>query len=138
MATRATTDAAPTQNGFKPVEFADLVARLYRPLTVELGEGAAIRLRWSPDALTPPIFAALSAAFDRTDGEDRDPFGMAAAVICPLVKEWDLTEQGAPYPITPEALADLGIRINTRIMRALYADLMATMSDEVAREEKKG
>jgi hypothetical protein len=110
-----------------PIELKDLMANRVRTVLVQFGEAGSIEVRYSPDAVSRDVFTAVQDAVDRND-----PFGVAVAGIVPLVKGWDLEEDGKPYPITTEAVGALGLPI----CQAIFAAIMADFNDEGT--EKKG
>lgn len=106
-----------------PLDIKDLYAGRTRRLTVDLGgteggEPLALTVTWSPERYTKQVHAAVQDA-----RETRDAFAIAESVIVPLLTWWDLTADGAPYPITAETVAALGLFIELKLMAAIEADM---------------
>lgn len=90
------------------------VRRLQRPkptsLTVDLGEGETLNLVYDKNAITP---ATLELGLAR---------GLPVVIV-----EWDLTDDGEPFPPVEENVAQLSYTIQHALMDAIVSD--ATPSD---------
>ena len=79
-------------------------------------------MRYSPDAMTPDVWGNLQTWVKANAEQDADPFAVATYVIVPLVKGWDLTVDGEPYPVTVENVVGLGLPLVAAIAGALMTD----------------
>ena len=117
-----------------PIEFADLVAKRLRTVEIPVTADESITVKWSPDAMTPEVFANLRSA--QTAGAGSDPFQVAATVIVPLVREWSIQQGGTMYPIETEPVGKLGLALNMAISRALNNDFVASLNPEGLEDTK--
>lgn len=87
-------------------------------VSVPFGD-SALRVTYRPNAITPKFQKAVARA---QRDEDLD-----AALLWPtseLLHSWDLThDDGTPVPTTPDALADLPVRVILAILSAIGADM---------------
>lgn len=105
-----------------PYELSDLIARRVRTVEIAVTETESLSVRYSPDAMTPEVWARLQGWVKASADKDADPFEVAEYVIAPLLKSWDITVDGEPYPITPEHIAALGLPLVGALSAALMAD----------------
>ena len=130
------------------IELSDLILKRGRAVNVRLGPDFGIAVRWNPDALTPDVWAAMSAEQERAEavrkakaaGEsaDENPFAGIDATLYPLLLGWSLTDKGQPYPLTPDTLKGLGLLICQAINAAIMADFKRVTSAEEFDDTKGG
>ncbi len=95
-----------------PLELSDL-ARKTKTVEVTLEEtGDKFSVTYYPHKFTPEVNLALSFMFE--DGVSvREAFGNFATTLASLINKWDITNDGQPWPVTPDninALSDNVIR----------------------------
>lgn len=99
-----------------PISLSEFKSKRGKLETIDYGDGDSISFRWRPDRLDDDLFEALSEA-----SESKNPMEANKRVICAVVTEWDVTDQGMPYPITPENVGALGIFIQMDIIKRINA-----------------
>lgn len=111
------------------VELSAYKAGLRRRVEVRAGDGPPLVVTWQPDRVTEDYLRAAATATKQLDAlADRDDLPRALIVeiaerlILPLDTGWNLTEGGAPYPMTADTLAGLGILIVRAINHAIQTD----------------
>lgn len=118
-----------------PIELNHIVQSAERTVSVPTGTGPddAIVLTWNPTRMTREVWSNYQAWQAESRGSDvSDPFMIADLFIVPLATGWDITVDGAPYPLTVEHVTNLGMTLVERLMRAIGDDY------QDMREEKKG
>lgn len=105
-----------------PFELSDLIAKRVRTVTIPVTETEGLAVRYSPDAMTPAVWARLQGWVREQAEQTADPFDVARYVIVPLVRDWDLTVDGEPYPVTVENVVNLGLPLVAAISAKLMAD----------------
>lgn len=118
-----------------PFELSDLITKRVRTVEIPVTETESLAVRYSPDAMTPRVWADLQAWVRANAEREADPFDVAAYVIVPLVRGWDLTADGVPYPVTVEHVVALGLPLVAAISGALMADFNTGRD---TRDAKKG
>ena len=118
-----------------PFELVDLITKRERTVAIPVTATDDLAVRYSPDAMTPAVWANLQSWVKANAEKEADPFDVAAYVIVPLVRGWDLTVEGAPYAITVENVVALGLPLVAAISSALLADFHAGRD---TRDAKKG
>ena len=102
-----------------PFELSDLITKRVRTVAIPVTADETFAVRYSPDAMTPDVWANLQGWVKANADQDADPFAVATYVIVPLVKGWDLTVEGQPYPVTIENVVGLGLPLVAAIAGAL-------------------
>jgi hypothetical protein len=116
-----------------PYELSDLISKRVRTVDIDAtGDGATVlHVRYSPDAMTPTVWARLQAWVQARGDEQADPFEAAEYVLEPLVRGFSVTEggrtepltrDGKPFPATAEAIAGMGLDLLRAISAAVMAD----------------
>jgi len=105
-----------------PFELSDLITKRVRTVAITVTADETFAVRYSPDAMTPDVWANLQGWVKANADQDADPFAVATYVIVPLVKGWDLTVEGQPYPVTIENVVGLGLPLVAAIAGALMTD----------------
>lgn len=102
----------------RPIDIGDLFAKRARRVSIGWGDGEdeAFTVGYHPDRYTMEVHARLQL-MNESDGLDA-----MADLMATLISEWDLTEDGAPYPITKENLMALGLPLMGAISEAVQAD----------------
>jgi len=122
------------------VDLNDLILKRTRAVYVPLGSDYGITVHWSPDAMSPTVYAGLQ---DLKNQED--PFQIANLFIAPLTARWELTSAGASnpmkkggndYPPTAENITELGLIIVKAIGEAINEDFGIAASPEGLKELK--
>lgn len=108
-----------------PFELSDLITRRMRTVEIPVTETECLTVRYSPDAMTPLVWANLQGWVRANAEKDADPFEVARYVIVPLVRTWDITVEGEPYAITVENVVALGLPLVAAISDALMRDFNA-------------
>jgi hypothetical protein len=74
--------------------------------------GDTLNLTYYPNKLTTKAITQLDNGLD----------GMNAA-LADIIKSWDLTDNGEPYPINPDSLAALGVGLLLQISKGIVGDI---------------
>lgn len=90
----------------------------YRPIHEdEEPDDQALRITYRPAAIT------VQFAKDYEAEGKRDPMAANARWLARVLRSWDLTdEKGQPYPITEEALLELGMDVLAMLFVAIIED----------------
>lgn len=101
-----------------PVELTDLFSRRARKVQVVWGDGPddCLTVTYKPDKFTNALNAEMQKASE-TDGATA-----MATLLCALVADTDITEDGKPFPLTPENLERLGLPLLVAISEAVQDD----------------
>lgn len=118
-----------------PWELSALIEKRKRTVEIPVTADDTLAVTYSPDAMTPDVWAKLQGWVTSNREADADPFDVATYVIVPLIKGWDLTVDGAPYPISVENVVALGLPLVAAISGALMTDFNEVRD---TRDEKKG
>lgn len=107
-----------------PVELSELLNN-ERWIDVEV-MGVTLRVAYRPTATSLKRQAQVQKRMRELSQADIDEEAQvkeAAALFCEMISDWDLTERGAPLPISPDVVAGRlpGIVVNT-IMHAVGED----------------
>lgn len=86
-------------------------------IAVSLDRGT-LHVTYQPSAYTPALEASVAELF----ADERRPSAPVVALLSALVVDWDLTRQGKPVPIRPDALRQLPTRLLSRILQAIVRD----------------
>lgn len=105
-----------------PYELSDLIAKRVRTVHVPIVDDETLAVRYSPDAMTPEVWARLQGWVKANAEKDADPFEVAEYVIEPLVSGWDITTDGEPYAVTRDNIVALGLPLVAAISGALMTD----------------
>lgn len=102
----------------RPIDLSDLFAKRARQVEVAWGDGEdeAFVVAYSPDAYTMEVHARLQLMGEQ-DGLDA-----TADLMATLISGWDITDNGAPYPITKDNLVRLGLPLLMAISEAVQMD----------------
>jgi len=118
-----------------PFELSDLITKRVRTVAIPVTADETFAVRYSPDAMTPDVWSNLQGWVKANADQEADPFAVATYVIVPLVKGWDLTSGGEPYPVTVENVVALGLPLVAAIAGAIMTDFNDARD---TRDAKKG
>lgn len=106
----------------RPIEISDLFSRRARRVSIGWGDGEdeTFTVGYHPDRYTMEVHARLQMMNEAS--EEATQFDAVAELMVSLLSEWDLTADGAPYPITKENLMALGLPLMGAISEAVQAD----------------
>lgn len=109
---------ATTNGKVKTIELADLFGRRVRTVAVQFTDDDAdtFEVTYSPDVFTKQFQAEMAAA----ESED-----VAALSLHRLLKRWNLTVEGEPWPLTVENVEALGFSLIRLIVGVIQADMTA-------------
>lgn len=114
-------------------EVAQFKKALERTLEIPIGDGGVLKIRWSPQNVSPEFWETIKAESKtetaraaanggKVDWSDLDPFEVVEKIIAPLMSWWDLTVEGELFPITVENIVSFGLPFVGRLSRAIQAD----------------
>lgn len=74
--------------------------------TVELGEGAAIEMEYLPAKASSLDRETIAALATESAGKPaKEQRKALAALLCDVLIRWDVTQDGAPFPLAPDVMA---------------------------------
>ena len=102
----------------RPIELKDLYAKRTRFVEIAWGEADDERfvVGYRPDSYTNEVHARLQL-FSAEEGLDA-----MADLMASLICEWDIQQDGEPYPITEDSLHALGLPLLGAIAEAVQSD----------------
>ena len=112
-----------------PIDLTTFKKKLERDLDVPINETETLRIRWSPSNLDETVWnqmmkSSTEAAEAKKAGRPADinPFDLARNVVAPLMVDWELEDEGKPFPITPENIAGFGLEFVMATANAIQED----------------
>lgn len=97
----------------KTIDLAAIKMKRVRTVVIELAPGEDLEVRYKPDELTMRLQEEIAEAKDQDS---------AAMLMVKLLCGWNLTVDGAPYPITVDNLHALGLPILLMIATTVQED----------------
>lgn len=122
----------------RPIELADLITKRTRTVVISWGEGEddTLEVRYSPDKFTIALNNEIQRAAAVAEAGEGDAIGIMSTLLCGLVTDTDITEDGKPYAVTPENLERLGLPLLSLISVAVQNDF--TMGKASANGSSEG
>lgn len=93
-----------------------------RSVTIPVG-GGTITLGYNPAGVTPRMFATIEVLQESPDNPRIVSMAMAE-MLSQMATNWDVTDDdGAPLPLTTDALMDVPIQILSKMCEAIFAEI---------------
>lgn len=99
-----------------PLEFRQLQGR--RATAVAHYAGEDVRLDYRPELLDAPTVSKLQSMLQTAEAPTA-----YIDLLARLVAEWDITEDGAPMPVTRENLTRFGVTLLDALASAILLDM---------------
>ena len=103
-----------------PLELNDL-ARKVKTVVVSLEDGDSFNVTYYPHKFTPEVNLALSFMFDEGTSV-REAFGSFAGTLASIIKAWDITLDGQPWPVSAENINAMSDSVIQAMLGAIRED----------------
>lgn len=94
-------------------------------VTLDVGEDT-LTVRYYPARVTEKVIATVQGFANLAESQFTAAYAEVNAILCTLVKSWDLYEDEAQtqmYPLDASRLADLPVMFRAQVLTAILSDM---------------